>query len=230
MASYMRIPTLLAAVLSIGLSIAIIGTAGRTLTVYQTQHNDNAYFLPLWASHFDLRELGALIGTSTVIVVLNAILAVALFVTALPANLIVLASSSLSTVISILAVSFSAVLNNRGPRDTLQSWTCRWRDLSEQGVPRQFDTLCHETRFAFYTTIPVLILQLILLALALYAIATSGASSQSRQGRRLDEEKLHEHELSQVRQQSFDTKTEASVRSGGRGTPDSLRIMTGMKQ
>ena len=64
----------------------------------------------------------------------------------LPANVLVLGSSILSTIIAIIAMGFQAALNNSAPhRDTLQTWTCRWRNVSGQGVPREFDTLCHET-------------------------------------------------------------------------------------
>lgn len=69
----------------------------------------------------------------------------------LPANLIVLASSLLSTIVSLIAIIFSSVVNNRSgfsSKDTLQSWTCRWRSLHNAGleaVPQDYDTLCHET-------------------------------------------------------------------------------------
>ncbi|KAF7194440.1 hypothetical protein HII31_04245 [Pseudocercospora fuligena] len=219
MASHLRIPTLAIAALSLGLNIAIIGCAGRTLNVYLTQRHDNVYFLPVWASHFDMRGLPALLGTSAVIVVLNALLVAAIFTSALPANLLVFASSLLSTILAIIAMSFSAALNNGSESDTLQTWTCMWRDVADENVPRQFDTLCHETRFAFYTTIPSLILQLMLLALALYAIAFG---SNTKRGVRLDEEKDHHELTSNIRQHSLDTKSESP-----RSQPDSLRIMAG---
>ena len=86
MATHLRLPTLLLAALSIGLNLAIIGTAGRTLNVFQNGQTNNVYFLPIWNSHFDMRGLHGLIGTSAVIVVLNAILALALFITAVRAT------------------------------------------------------------------------------------------------------------------------------------------------
>lgn len=82
MASQLRLPTLLLAALSIGLNLAIIGTAGRTLNVFNTNRTENVYFLPIWNSHFNMRGLHGLIGTSAVIVVLNVVLAIALFISA----------------------------------------------------------------------------------------------------------------------------------------------------
>lgn len=49
----------------------------------------------------------------------------------------------------IVAISFSAVLNNRSPhKDTLQTWTCRWMDRDVtigRSAPDGFHSLCHET-------------------------------------------------------------------------------------
>ncbi|EME85685.1 uncharacterized protein MYCFIDRAFT_210300 [Pseudocercospora fijiensis CIRAD86] len=219
MASRLRIPTLAVAALSLALNIAIIACAGRSLNIYLTQRYDNVYFLPVWASHFDMRGLPALLGTSAVIVLLNALLVAAIFIAALPANLLVFATSLLSTILAIIAIAFSASLNNGSESDTLQTWTCMWRDVANENVPRQFDTLCHETRFAFYTTIPSLILQLMLLALALYTIAFG---SSTKRGVRLDEEKDHHELTSNIRRHSLDTKSESP-----RSQPDSLRIIAG---
>ena len=82
MASRLRTPTLGIAALSMALALAMVGTAGRSLHVYYSQHNSNPWLLPLFPHHFDSRELQMLIGTSGAVFVLNAILAVALLVSA----------------------------------------------------------------------------------------------------------------------------------------------------
>lgn len=86
MASHLRTPTLLLVTLSIILNIAIIATASHTLSVFNSNRTENVYFLPIWSSHFDMRGLGALIGTSVVIFLLNTILAAALFISAVSAR------------------------------------------------------------------------------------------------------------------------------------------------
>lgn len=73
----------------------------------------------------------------------------------------------------------------------------------------------HNQRFAFYTTIPSFLIQLSLLSLAIYAVVAGSAS----RGIRMDEEK--DHELRQVRQESFDTKSEV---------PTKVRVMAGDKK
>lgn len=145
----------------------------------------------------------------------------------LPANkIIILACSAGSSIVSFIALTFSAVLNNNnnnnnngggdgGARDTLQTWTCRWRHITGEGVPRQFDTLCHETvsfskllssshqphqltkstdktniqRFAFYTTIPTFLLQLLLLSLAVQALRATRREAATRRSGLVGDEK-----------------------------------------
>ncbi|KAK4545361.1 hypothetical protein LTR36_003541 [Oleoguttula mirabilis] len=215
MAARLRMPTLAFAALSICLSIATIGCAGRTINVFNTQQRSNAWLLPVWPNHFDTRELQALIGTSVAILVLNGILVAALLVSALPANIIVLTSALLSTICALVALIFPTILNQHAPTtDTLQTWTCRWNSASisqGQGPPSQFGTICQESRFAFFTTIPVFIIQLLLLGTAVYAIAC-GRKHSARLGSDV-EKGGSQHELGQVRQASLDTKSEGSPRS-----------------
>lgn len=71
-----RLAHLLLPLLSITLNLAILGTSSRTLHIYQTSQTSNVYFLPIWNSHFDMRGLQTLVGTSVGIVVLNGIFAV----------------------------------------------------------------------------------------------------------------------------------------------------------
>ena len=118
--------------------------------VYYNQQSTNVWLLPVWPNHFDLRELETLIGTSATIFVLNTILAVALLVPALPANLLVLVSALLSTVVGVISIAFPTVVNYHAPtRDTLKTWTCRWSDksyrLHQFHAPEQFQGLCHKT-------------------------------------------------------------------------------------
>lgn len=80
MAARLRLPTLALAALSVGLNFAILGCSARTLNVYNSEVDSNAYFLPVWRQHIDTRELSALIGTSVIIVVLNGLLLVSLLV------------------------------------------------------------------------------------------------------------------------------------------------------
>ncbi|GAB1738936.1 hypothetical protein NU219Hw_g3709t1 [Hortaea werneckii] len=80
MAQALRTPILASAALSICLSLAIIGCAGRSLSIFDDQQASNAWLLPIWPNHFDTRELHALIGTSAAVMILNFILIATLFI------------------------------------------------------------------------------------------------------------------------------------------------------
>ncbi|KAK5166665.1 uncharacterized protein LTR77_008209 [Saxophila tyrrhenica] len=229
MANNLRNPTLGLALLSLGLSIAVIGTAGRSLHVYYSEHSTNMWLLPVWPNHFDLRELQMLVGSAAAVVVCNLVLGTSLVVAKvsilltfdggranadirlqLPANGIVVVSSFLSTIVMMIALIFTTVLNWRAPhRDTLKTWTCRWsnvpRSLYSLGPPEQFHDLCQKTRFAYFSLIPLFILQVALLGLGIWALFSK---RPQRSGHR-ELEKGGDYPLSNVQRQnvSFETKS-----------------------
>ncbi|KAH9819810.1 hypothetical protein Tdes44962_MAKER00799 [Teratosphaeria destructans] len=209
----LRMPTLAAAALSMCLSIAIIGCAGRTFSVFNAQQTTNAWLLPIWPDHFDTSELRVLIGTSAAIVFLNALLISAQFTVALPRNVVILSASLLSLACSIIAIAFTTVINQQAPtRDTLQTWTCRWNRVDVSGIygPSGFGAICDETRFAFFTTIPVFLIQLLLVSSAVYALVVDCSKGPARLGS--DAEKGHsQHELANAHNGSFDTKSAGSL-------------------
>ncbi|OQO09755.1 hypothetical protein B0A48_05158 [Cryoendolithus antarcticus] len=213
MSSSLRLPALAFASLSIALSIAVLACSARTLAIFNAQHTTNAWLLPIWPNHFDLTGLKTLIGTSTGIVVLNAVAIVALFVPSMPASFTVLLSSVLSSILALVALIMPSLLNNKAPRrDTLQTWTCAWHDkstFSGQQPPAQFSTLCHQTRFTTFTPIPLLLLQLLLLATAAYALFQSRRLTNARAHRTGGENGEMEKPLElgdYHAQPSFDTK------------------------
>lgn len=136
--------------------------------------------------------------------------------------------------LALIALIFPVVLNNQAPTyDTLQTWTCQWGDTTMevgQGAPSQFTSMCRESvgipefpcnlcqkltvlvqRFAYFTTIPVFLIQLLLLGLA-------GHSLFSARSRPQDAEKGQELGSVDHGPVSYDAKSERSVR-------DSLRLI-----
>ncbi|KAM3422585.1 hypothetical protein BST61_g77 [Cercospora zeina] len=231
MASHLRLPTLLLTTLSMLLSLTILITASYSLSTFNTNRTENVYFLPVWgSSHLDLRSLSALIGTAVIILLLNFLLVAAMFIPNLPTNALVLLSTLLSTILSLIALAFPASLNtssspsSSSQKATLQSYVCNWRKIPHQGVPDSFDAMCHETRLAFYTTIPLFALQLLLLSIAFYALTTRGANEAMKRRRsvmRLDEEEKHgsgqqDYEMASSQQQQ---------RSGGDQKRGKVRVV-----
>ncbi|KAK5116501.1 hypothetical protein LTR62_008050 [Meristemomyces frigidus] len=221
MATLLRLPTFALATLSIILNIAVLACAARTLHFYDSEQKTNVWLLPVWPNHFDTRELHALVGTSAAIVALNVVLGASLFVQKLPANTLVLATSFFSAICSLVAIVFPIIINSHAPRrDTLQTWTCRWSAASsarDEAAPGGFEHVCRETRFAFYTTIPIFILQLLLLTIAVYALVSGSPHSHTHKPSKTmgdTEKNPSQHELGEVshnqRGQSFDTKHSGS--------------------
>ncbi|KAI6800982.1 hypothetical protein KC361_g2035 [Hortaea werneckii] len=217
MAQPPRMLILAAAALSICLSFAIIGCAGRSLGIFNGQQASNVWLLPIWPNHFDTRDLDALIGTSAAVVILNLVLIAALFVQKLPTTFLLLISSSLSTICALVAIAFPATLNAHAPRrDTLRSWTCRWSNTlitQGSGPPAQFDSICRDTRFAFYTTIPLFLLQLLLFGLAIISRMHGYDRAKSLHAANTAEKGQSQHELNAVRQLSLETKSDGSPES-----------------
>lgn len=59
--------------LVIALSIAILGTSAHTLDVYNKQHTNNPWWLPMWTEHFETQGTKALLASAVVTFVLSAI-------------------------------------------------------------------------------------------------------------------------------------------------------------
>ncbi|KAF2209158.1 hypothetical protein CERZMDRAFT_100675 [Cercospora zeae-maydis SCOH1-5] len=233
MPSHLRLPTLLLTALSILLALTILITASHSLATFNTNRTENVYFLPIWgSSHLDLRSLSALIGTAVLILLCNLMLVAAMFIPKLPTNALILLSTLLSSILSLIALVFPASLHSHStststsasasasyPKATLQTYTCSWRHIPHQGVPGSFDSLCHETRLAFYTTIPLLILQLALLGTAVYAFTTTRSANEAK---RLDDKdddsssSSREHDMEKNGSGSGMGEYEMSQRDGGR--------------
>ena len=53
--------------------VTILGTSADTLSVYNTTHLGQDYFLPLWPTNFDIRPTIALVTCSAIIFVVSAV-------------------------------------------------------------------------------------------------------------------------------------------------------------
>ncbi|KAF4550763.1 Hypothetical protein D9617_16g015530 [Elsinoe fawcettii] len=170
-------------VLSICLSLAVLGCAGHILHTYNTQKNGNPWWLPLWPQHFDDRGLKALIGGGTSVVVLDAICIASLFKSHKWQKDTIFVSSFLAAIAAGVAVIYPAVLNQQSPtRDTMQSWTCAYSFTTESvsaGMPPNFPSLCIQNKLAFYAAVPILILQITVLGLGMFSLKKNSAQAEA---------------------------------------------------
>lgn len=59
------------ATISAILAVAILACSAHALSTFNQQQKNDAWLLPMWRDHFDIRDLQLAIATSTVITVLN---------------------------------------------------------------------------------------------------------------------------------------------------------------
>jgi hypothetical protein len=65
--SQLHLPLLALLALALILSIATLACAATTLNLFESQQSTNPWLLPVWRSHFDLRGLKLVVGTSAAI-------------------------------------------------------------------------------------------------------------------------------------------------------------------
>jgi hypothetical protein len=63
----LHLPLLALLALALILSIATLACAATTLNLFESQQSTNPWLLPVWRSHFDLRGLKLVVGTSAAI-------------------------------------------------------------------------------------------------------------------------------------------------------------------
>jgi hypothetical protein len=66
-ASQLHLPLLALLALALIISIATLACAATTLNLFESQQSTNPWLLPVWRSHFDLRGLKLVVGTSAAI-------------------------------------------------------------------------------------------------------------------------------------------------------------------
>jgi hypothetical protein len=66
-----NLPLLALLALALVLSIATLACAATTLHLFESQQSTNPWLLPVWRSHFDLRGLKLVVGTSAAMAVFD---------------------------------------------------------------------------------------------------------------------------------------------------------------
>ncbi|KAF2843825.1 hypothetical protein M501DRAFT_1006262 [Patellaria atrata CBS 101060] len=167
----------------IAFSLAIIGTAGHSLDIYNKQRFTNPWWMPLWPSHFETRGTNTIIGSGAALFFLNLIHIVVTFIPKLnllnhPTHraLLTFAICLPACLISLSTVVYAHILNGNSPNlDTIQTWTCRFKNakqadefnISASESNNTFATLCSESKFALYGTLIVFLIQGLMLFVAI---------------------------------------------------------------
>ncbi|KAF2642130.1 hypothetical protein P280DRAFT_468572 [Massarina eburnea CBS 473.64] len=161
--------------LVVAMGIAILGTAAHTLDVFNKQQSSNPWWLPLWPDHFDAHGTKALVASAVVTLVLSGVFLVMSLIPKLNVAskptlraLLALGSSAPSAVLCLATIIYAHVLNNQAPDfDTIQTWTCKYKNghplQQDLAMPSNmgnanFASLCHQSKFALYGTLVVMLM------------------------------------------------------------------------
>lgn len=150
--------------------ITIIGTSGDTLSVYNTTHLGEEYFLALWPSAFDIRPTIALITCGAIVFVASAI---SLVVSKLPPirnNPLIHASVSflipaVCLIAGLVGTSFFYGVNSSKTDYSLQAWSCQWSSV-DMNIKPHWGQLCKESKAALYLMVMIIPLEVLVLMTA----------------------------------------------------------------
>ncbi|KAI1489179.1 hypothetical protein F5X96DRAFT_670910 [Biscogniauxia mediterranea] len=162
--------------------LAVLGTSGDTLAVYNATHVSNNFHLPLWPDQFDLRPTIALVVGGVVVVFANAVSLLFSKVQVLRGQaLIHTPLTFLAPFVGFVAVMVSMIffyaVNASISVDTVQSWSCRWGYTSMDRRP-YFGTLCKESQTALYLSVVLVPIELIIFTTAGYQVTMERRASK----------------------------------------------------
>ncbi|KAF1965416.1 hypothetical protein BU23DRAFT_489528 [Bimuria novae-zelandiae CBS 107.79] len=160
--------------LVVAFSIAILGTAGHTLDVFNKQQTYNPWWIPVWREHFEVQGTKALIASAAVTLILSGVFFVMSLISQVNlANkhtlraLLAIGSAGPSALLTLVTVIYAHILNAKSELDTIQTWTCKYKNsapmpqdmaLESNMGNGNFGSLCHESKFALYGTLVVFVL------------------------------------------------------------------------
>ncbi|KAL6871941.1 hypothetical protein J3F83DRAFT_713818 [Trichoderma novae-zelandiae] len=159
-------------VLALAAGIAVLGVAANGLVVYRETYLPPDFHLQLWPARFDLRPTKALVAGGVLVVVANLVSLLFSRVQALrsltgPHAIASLAAPVIGFIASLVAMALYYAVNASSTVDSLQSWTCRWKDVPMRTQPH-FGTLCKQSQAGVALAVLLVPLEAAILALAGY--------------------------------------------------------------
>jgi len=160
--------------------ITIVGTSADTLSVYNTTHLGQDYFLPLWPSDFDIRPTIALVTCGAIIFVASAVSIVVSKLPPIRNNPLIHASVSflipaVCLVAGLVGTSFFYGVNSSNTNYSLQAWSCQWSSV-DMDIKPHWGQLCKESMAALYLTVMIIPLEVLVLGAAAVGVFASKKS------------------------------------------------------
>ncbi|GJN80635.1 hypothetical protein PLIIFM63780_004162 [Purpureocillium lilacinum] len=179
----LRVAMTLLALLS---GITILGLSANSLAVYKNTHVPDDYLLALWPHQFDLRPTTALIAGSAIVIVANAVSLLASKTTSVRNRVgahssVSLAAPVIGFIAALVAMSLFYAVNASTTVDTVQSWTCRWKQVGMSMQPH-FGSLCRQSEAALVLAILLVPLELCVLVTACFQMLLERKFSAALRG------------------------------------------------
>ncbi|KAM5345503.1 hypothetical protein ACJ41O_011365 [Fusarium nematophilum] len=160
-------------VLALAAAITILGVSADAIAIYNATHVSEDFLLPLWPANFDLGPTVTLVIGSVLVIVVNVISIVAGKIPTIRNNAgvnkmaLLFAPPIIALIAAIISMSFFYAVNASTTDDSLQSWTCRWKDVAMTTQPH-FGTLCKTSQAGVALSVLLVPLEAIILGLAAY--------------------------------------------------------------
>jgi hypothetical protein len=155
-------------------ALAALGLSADTLLVYNNTHVPAEFLLPLWPDQFDLRPTHALIAASTIVIVVNSGSILASRIASLRQYPIInktanLGAPAVSFIVALVAMALFYGADTSDKTHTIQSWTCRWRDVAMLTQP-YFGTLCQQSKAGLALAVLLVPLEAVVLGVAVFQL------------------------------------------------------------
>ncbi|KAG4257124.1 hypothetical protein FPRO03_04134 [Fusarium proliferatum] len=166
-------------VLGLAAGLTILGVSADSLAVFHATYVPEDWLLQLWPANLDVRPTVALVVGSALVIVANLVSLIAGKIPTVrrPPSLFLLNATvraaitfvppAIALIAATIAMSFFYRVNASTTNDSLQSWTCRWKDVT-MNVQPHFGTLCKQSRAGVALSVMLVPVEAIILGLAAY--------------------------------------------------------------
>lgn len=174
--------------LSLAFGIVILGVSANALMVYNDTHLGEEFNLPLWPLAMNVNPLVSMVAAGSVIVASKAVVLLVSKVNALRSSVALTTATNLLApaacfIVALVALVFHFVVAASEEVDTVESWSCRWRNTVMLQEPH-FGTLCRQSKAGIGMILALVPLELLIAFVALVQVVLAKGLRGHVDGRR----------------------------------------------
>lgn len=164
-----------ATTLALLMGVVVLGISGNSIYVYNRSHSTADPWLSAWPSSagFDFKPTVALVAGSSLVIIAN-LVALTSHHTTIRSRMtslhvhtpITFSAPFVGFISALVAIILFYVADASATKDTLTSWSCRWRHLSTASPAPQFSSLCSASHAAVDLAVILIPVEFIAFALA----------------------------------------------------------------